>query len=74
MIRMKGGLVFMSQSYVLLSAFLIHIHSTFGTIVDTNSGFLTTDRTFHDSLLPLSFFPDSEGLDTFPFPSRESVT
>jgi hypothetical protein len=64
----------MSLSYVLLPAFLVHIHSTLATIVDTNSGFFATDRTIHDLLPALSFFPDSEGLDPFPFPSRESVT
>ena len=63
----------MSLCYVLLPAFLVHINSTFGTVVNTGSGFLATDGTFHDLLPPLSFFPNPEGLDPFPLSSLESV-
>jgi len=59
---------------MLLPAFLVLIHSTFGTVINTDSGFLATDRTSHDLLPPLSFFPDPEGLVSFPLSSRESVT
>jgi hypothetical protein len=63
-----------SPHYVLLPALLVHINSAFGTVINTNTGFFATDRTFHDLLPPLSFFPDPEGLGPFPFSSRESVT
>jgi len=63
-----------SLCYVLLPAFLVHIDSTFGTVVNTHSGFFAADRTFHYLLPPLSFFPDPEGLGPFPLSSRESVT
>ena len=64
----------MSLRYVLLPAFLVHIDSTFGTVVNANPGFFATDRTFHDLLPPLSFFPDPEAIGPFPLSSRESVT
>jgi hypothetical protein len=63
-----------SLCHVLVPAFLVHIDSTFGTVIDTAPGFLATDRTFHDLLPPLSFFPDPEGIGPFPLSSRESVT
>jgi hypothetical protein len=59
---------------MLLPAFLVHINGTFGTVINMSLGFLATDRTFHYLLPPLSFFPNPEGLDPFPFSSRESVT
>jgi hypothetical protein len=59
---------------VLRPAFLMHIDGTFGTVINTNSGFFATDRAFHDLLPPLSFFPDPEGIGPFPLSSRESVT
>ena len=74
MIRTDGELVFVSLCHMLLPAFLVRIHSTFGTITNANPGFLATARTFHALLPPLSFFPDPAGLDPFPFSSRESVT
>jgi len=76
MIRIKGELVSVSQCYVLLPAFLVHIDGTFGTVVNMSSGFFATDGTFHDSLPPLSFsfFLDPSGSAPFPFSSLESVT
>jgi len=76
MIRKKGELVFVSLCYVLLPAFLMHINSTFGTVINTGPGFLATDRTFHNPLPPpsFSFFPDHSGLPLFPLSSLESVT
>jgi hypothetical protein len=59
---------------MLLPAFLVHINSTFGTVINTSPGFFATDRTFHDLLPPLSFLPNPEGLDPFPLSSLESVT
>jgi hypothetical protein len=59
---------------VFLPAFLVHINTTFGAIINTNPGLFATDRAFHDLLSPLSLFPDPEGLTLFPFSSRESVT
>ena len=73
MIKMKGELVFVSLCYMPLPAFLVHINGTFGTVIDMGPGFLATDRTFHYSLPPLSFFPNPEGLGPFPFSSLESV-
>jgi hypothetical protein len=67
-------LVFVGLCYVLVPAFLVHINSTFGTVINTDLGFFATDRAFHDLLAPLSFFPDPEGLGPFPFSARESVT
>jgi hypothetical protein len=60
--------------YMLLPALLVHINSTFGAVVNMSSGFLATDRTFHDSLPPLPFFFNSSGLTPLPFSSLESVT
>jgi hypothetical protein len=62
--------------YMLLPAFLVHINSTFGTVINMGPGFFATDRTFHDSLPPLSlsFFLNPSGLAPFPLSSRESVT
>ena len=59
-----------------LPAFLVHINGTSGTVIDMGPGFLTADRTFHDSLPPLSFsfFPSPSGLALFPLSSLESVT
>jgi hypothetical protein len=54
MIRTKGGLVFVGLCYMPLPAFLVHINGTFGAVINMSSGFLATDRTFHDSLPPLS--------------------
>jgi len=59
---------------MLLPAFLVHINSTFGTVVNTHSGFFAADRTFHDLLPPSSFLPDPEGLDPFSLSFLESVT
>jgi len=76
MVRTKDGLVFMSLCYMLLPAFLVHINSTFGTVINMGLGFLATDRTFHDSLPPLSlsFFLNPSVLALFPLSSLESVT
>ena len=57
---------------MLLPAFLMHIDSTFGAVIDMDPSFFATDGTFHDSLPPLSFFLNPSGL--VPFPSLESVT
>ena len=43
MIRTKGELVFMSLSYVLPPAFLVHINGTFGAVINMGPGFLATD-------------------------------
>jgi hypothetical protein len=59
---------------MLLPAFAVHIDTTFGTVVNENSGFFATDRAFHDLPPPSSFFPDPETLNPFPLSSRESVT
>jgi hypothetical protein len=59
---------------MLLPAFLVYINRTSSTVVDTNPGFFATDRAFHYSPPPLSFFPDPEGLSPFRLSSRESVT
>jgi hypothetical protein len=59
---------------MLLPAFIVHINSTFGTVINTDLSFFATDRTFHYLLPPLSFFPNPERLDPFPLSSRESVT
>jgi hypothetical protein len=67
-------LVLVSLCYVLLPAFLVHIDSTFGTVVNADPGFFAADRASHDLLPPLSFFPDPEGIGPFPLSSRESVT
>jgi len=56
---------------MLPPAFLVHINSTFGTVIDMGPGFLATDGTFHDSLPLLSFFPNPSGLALSPL---ESVT
>ena len=76
MIRTKGELIFMSLSYVLPPAFLVHINGTLGTVINMNPGFLATDGTFHDSLppLPFSFCLNPSGLVLFPLSSLESVT
>jgi hypothetical protein len=74
MITKKGELVFVSLCYVLPPAFLVHINSTFGTVIDMNPSFFAADRTFHYLLPPLSFFPEPEALGPFPLSSRESVT
>ena len=63
----------MNLCYMLMPAFLVHINSTFGTVVNAHFGFFAADRTFHDLLPPLSFFPSPEEVDSFPLPSRESV-
>ena len=47
MIRINGGLIFMSVCYMLLPAFLMYINCTPGTVIDMGSSFLTADRTFH---------------------------
>jgi len=59
-----------------LPAFLVHINGTFGTVIDMSPGFFATDRTFHDSLPPLSFpfCPNPSGLALFSLSSLESVT
>ena len=72
--KRRYELVFVNLCYVLLPALLVHIDGTFGTVIDTDPGFLATDGTFHDLLPPLSFFPDPEGTGPFPLSSRESVT
>ena len=61
---------------MLLPAFLVHINSTFGTVVNVSLSFFATDRTFHFSLSPLSFsfFFNPSGLALFPLSSLESVT
>jgi len=76
MIKMKGELVFVSLCYMPLSAFLVHINGTLGAVINMGPGFLATDRTFHDSLPPLSFpfCPNPSGLALFPLSSLESVT
>jgi len=76
MIRTKGELIFVSLSYVPPPAFLVHINSTFGTVINMGPGFLATDGTLHDSLPPLSFpfCPNPSGLALLPFSSLESVT
>jgi hypothetical protein len=71
---MRVSLVFVSLFYVLAPAFLVHINSTFGTMVNAHLSFFAADGTFHGLLAPLSFFPDPEEVDPFPFSSRESVT
>jgi hypothetical protein len=75
MIRTKGGLIFMSLSYMLLPAFLVHINSTFSAVINMGPGFFATDRTFHDSVPPLSlsFCLNPSGLALF-LSSLESVT
>jgi hypothetical protein len=76
MIKMKGELVFVGLCYMPLPAFLVYINGTFGTVIDMGPGFLATDRTFHDSLPPLSFpfCPNPSGLTLFSLSSLESVT
>jgi len=76
MIKTKGELVFVSLCYMPLPAFLVHINSTFGTVINMGPGFLATDRTFHDSLPPLSFSfcLNPSGLALFSLSSLESVT
>ena len=66
----------MSLCYVLLPAFLVHINGTFGTVINMGSGFLATDRAFHESLppLPFPFFPNLSGSALFSLSSLESVT
>jgi hypothetical protein len=59
--------------YVLLPAFLVHIDSTFGAIIDTNPGFLATDGTFHDLLPPLFFLLEPSEPAPFPPSALESV-
>ena len=59
---------------MLVPASLVHINGTFGTVVNANPGFFATDRTFHDLLPPLSFFPDPSGFIPFPLSFLESVT
>jgi hypothetical protein len=71
---MGGELVFVSLRYVLAPAFLVHINSTFGTVINTNPGFFATDRTFHCLLPPSPFFFDSSEPAPFPRSSLESVT
>jgi len=75
MIRIEGKLIFVGLCYVLLPAFLMHVNSTFGAVVNMGSGFFATDRTFHDSLPPLSnsFFLNPSALALLPFSSLESV-
>ena len=76
MIREKGEVVFMSLCYMLVPAFLMYINGTFGTVINMGPDFLSTDRTFHDSLppLPFPFCPNPSGLALFPLSSLESVT
>jgi len=61
--------------YMPLPAFLVHINGTSGTVINMGSGFLATDRAFHDSLPPLSFpfCLNLSGLALFPLSSLESV-
>jgi hypothetical protein len=59
---------------MLLPAFFVHINSTFGTVINMDPGFFATDRAFHYSLPPLSFFLNPSGLAPFPLSSLESVT
>jgi hypothetical protein len=59
---------------MLLPAFLVHIDSTSGTVINTNPGFFATDGTFHDLLPPLSFSLDRSGFVPFPLSFLESVT
>jgi len=63
-----------SLCYVLLPAFLVYIDGTFGTVINTNPSFFATDRTSHDLLPPLSFFPDPSRFIPFPLSFLESVT
>ncbi len=55
MLTIKSVLVFVSLCYMLLPALRVHINGTFGTVINMGSGFFATDRTFHESLPPLSF-------------------
>jgi len=59
---------------MLLPAFLVHINSTFGAVINMGSSFFATDRTFHDLLPPLSFLLNPSGLALFCLSSLESVT
>jgi hypothetical protein len=73
---MKGELTFVSLSYVLPPAFFVHVNGAFGAVINMGPGFFATDRTFHDSLPPLSFpfCLNPSGLTLFSLSSLESVT
>jgi len=43
-------LFLMSHLYMLLPAFLVHVNSAFGTVVDMGSGILVTNRARHSYL------------------------
>ena len=73
-LRIEGELIFVSLFYMLAPAFLVHVNGTFGAVINMGLSLFATNRTFHDSLPPLSFFLDPSGLAFFPFSSRESVT
>ena len=76
MIRIEGKLIFVGLCYVLVPAFLMHINSTLGTVVNMGSGFFATAEIFHHSLPPLSisFFLNPSALALLPVSSLESVT
>jgi hypothetical protein len=59
---------------MLLPAFLVHINSTFGTVINMGFSFFATDGTFHDLLPPLSFFLSPSASNLFSLSSLESVT
>jgi len=44
----------MSLGNMLLPAFLMHVNSTFSTVVNMGSGFFAADRALHDLLSPSS--------------------
>jgi len=57
-----------------LPAFLMHIDGTSGKIINMGPGFFATNKTLHDSLPPLPFFPTPPGLALLSLSSLESVT
>jgi len=61
---------------MLLPAFLMHINSTFGAVINMGSSFFATDGTFHDLLpqLSFSFCLNPSGAAPFSLSSLESVT
>jgi hypothetical protein len=48
MIRIGDESAFMRLCYVLPPAFLVHINTTFGTVINMGSSFLAANRTLHD--------------------------
>jgi hypothetical protein len=47
----------MGLCHMLLPALLVHVNTTFGTVIDANLRLFATDRTFHDLPPPLSLSP-----------------